>query len=150
MIDKKDDQFLATNIKGMMMTLIARWNARMDAEQMKTEFADIRPSDSRVFANMRGRSMPLSAIHREMGFSRQAAQQAVERLVGHGLVRIEPQPDTRRDKLVVITDKGQRRRTLAARQIREIEAGCAAVIGPEGVEALRDLLTNLIENSDPA
>ena len=150
MIDKKDNQFLATNVKGLMMTLIARWNGRMDGEQMKTEFAGIRPSDMRVFGNMRGRSMRLSAIHREMGFSRQAAQQAVSRLVGHDMVRIEPLADNRRDKMVVITEKGHRWRTEAARQIRDIEAACAAVIGADGVEALRDLLLRLIEEEGPA
>ena len=149
MIDKNDDDFLATNIKGMMMTLIARWNARMDAERAESEFADIRPADMRVFGNLRGRSMPLSDIHREMGFSRQAAQQAVERLTKHGLVRVEPIPDMRRDKMVVITEKGQRRRALAARQIREVESDCAAVIGSDGVEVLRDLLASLVQGSGP-
>ena len=107
MVDKKDE-FLDTNIKGMMMTLIAHWNAQMDIAREGTEFADIRPSDIRVFAQLRGRSMNLSAIHREVGFSRQAAQQAVSRLVDHGLLIVELSPGNYRDKTVLITRKGQR------------------------------------------
>lgn len=148
MIDKKDDAFLATNIKGMMMTLIAHWNGRMDAERADTEFAAIRRSDMRVFGQLRGRTLKLSAVHREMGFSRQAAQQAVARLVEHGVLQVDPEPDGHRDKIVSVTEKGQRLRALAARQIREAEADCARIIGTEGVEALREQLIALIEGSD--
>lgn len=148
MIDKRDDEFLATNIKGMMMTLIARWNARMDAERAETEFAGIRPSDMRVFGNLRGRTIPLSDVHREMGFSRQAAQQAVARLVNHGMILVEPAPDALRDKMMVITEKGQRRRALAARQIREVETDCADAIGAHGMNELRELLIKLVRDAE--
>ena len=117
-IDKKDDDFLGQNIKGMMMTLIAQWNAQMDDARAETEFASVRPADIRVFAQLRGRSIKLSAIHREMGFSRQAAQQAVDRLVAHDMITVQPDPDSKRDKVVRITEKGQRWRTIAAAQIR--------------------------------
>lgn len=145
-IDKKDDRFLGTNLKGMMMTLLARWNQEMDEGRASTEFAEIRPSDMRVFGQLRGRTVKLSVIHRELGFSRQAAQQAVERLVEHGVVQVDLAPDSKRDKIVSITDKGQELRALAARQIREIEARCAAVVGEEDREALRRLLLRLIED----
>ena len=36
MIDKKADAFLEQNIKGMMMTLVARWNAQMDDARAAT------------------------------------------------------------------------------------------------------------------
>ncbi|MGI9374353.1 MAG: hypothetical protein ACR2OJ_17845 [Hyphomicrobiales bacterium] len=148
MIDKKDDAFLATNIKGLMMTLIAHWNGRMDAERAETEFAKIRPSDMRVFGQMRGRTMKLSEIHREMRFSRQAAQQAVVRLVDHGVLQVDPAPHGNRDKVVSVTTKGQRLRALAARQIRDFEASCATIIGPSGLETLRELLIALTEAPD--
>jgi len=144
MIDKNDDDFLETNIKGMMMTLIARWNAQMDDGRSGTEFADIRPSDMRVFGQLRGRTVRLSDVHRELGFSRQAAQQAVDRLVSHGVLRVDMAPGSRRDKVVAITDKGQQLRTLAARQIREIESQCAEVLGDGGLKALRSLLVKLV------
>lgn len=145
MIDKKDDAFLERNIKGLMMTLMARWNARMDEGRVETEFAEIRPADMRVFGNLRGRTIKLSDIHREMSFSRQAAQQAVERLVAHGMLSISADPNSRRDKIVSITEKGQRWRTIAARQIRQIETDIGDVIGPEAREALRAYLYDLVQ-----
>ena len=148
MIDKKDDDFLETNIKGLMMTLIGRWNKQMDEGRARTEFADIRPSDMRVFGQLRGKSVKLSEIHKELGFSRQAAQQAVDRLMKHGVVRVEKAEGSKRDKVVAVTDKGQELRTLAALQIREFEADCANVIGEDGKGTLRDLLIQLVGQND--
>ncbi|WP_152912588.1 winged helix DNA-binding protein [Candidatus Rhodobacter oscarellae] len=145
MIDKKDDTFLGTNLKGMMMTLLAQWNGYMDEGRAATEFAEIRQSDMRVFGQLRGRVMKLSDIHRELGFSRQAAQQAVDRLAGHGVLQVALAQGSRRDKVVSVTEKGQRLRTLAAVQIRQIEEGCADVIGEDGKEQLRALLVRLVE-----
>lgn len=145
MIDKKDNNFLESNIKGLMMTLLGHWNAEMDEGRDSTEFAEIRPSDMRVFGQLRGRTVRLSEIHRELSFSRQAAQQAVERLVDHGVLRVELAPDSKRDKVVSITEKGQELRTLAARQIRQFESDCAQTIGVDGTETLRSHLLRLIE-----
>lgn len=144
MIDKKDNDFLGQNIKGLMMTLIAQWNAQMDAARAETEFAEVRPADIRVFAQLRGREVKLSMIHREMGFSRQAAQQAVERLVAQGMITVEPLPDNKRDKRIAITDKGHRWRTIAAAQIRQIEAEISEAIGDEAKEQLRGYLLGLV------
>lgn len=143
LIDKKDDGFLSQNIKGLMMTLIARWNAAMDDARMDTEFAAIRPADIRVFAQLRGREVKLSMIHREMGFSRQAAQQAIDRLVAQDMIAVAPVPGSRRDKLLTITEKGQRWRAIAAAQIRQIETEIAAAIGQDAKEALRTTLQTL-------
>ena len=144
LIDKRDGTFLGQNIKGMMMPLVARWDADMGETRAGTEFATIRPADIRVFAQLRGRTVKLSDIHREMGFSRQAAQQAVERLAGHDMIAITPVPGRRRDKVVSITEKGQRWRKIAASQIRQIEDQIAATVGDNGKEALRHLLIELV------
>ena len=144
MIDKKDDDFLGQNIKGMMMTLIAHWNAQMDEARAKTEFAAVRPADMRVFGQLRGRTVKLSIIHREMGFSRQAAQQAVDRLVEHEMISVQPDPDSNRDKIVKISQKGQRWRSIAAAQIRLIEGQIVESVGEEAKERLRHTLIVLL------
>lgn len=146
-IDKKNDTFLSQNIKGLMMTLIARWNARIDDARSDTEFAEVRPADIRVFAQLRGRTVKLSEIHREMGFSRQAAQQAVDRLVGHDMIAVAADPASKRDKLVAITEKGQRWRSIAAAQIRQIEAEIGEAVGDDAKEAMRDYLARLVEEN---
>ncbi|MEM8541286.1 MAG: MarR family winged helix-turn-helix transcriptional regulator [Pseudomonadota bacterium] len=147
MIDKNDDDFLETNIKGLMMTLIAQWNREMDQQRSATEFADIRPSDMRVFGQLRGKPTKLSDLHKELGFSRQAAQQAVERLVDHGVLKVDQAKGSKRDKIVAVTEKGQGLRILAAQQIREFEAKCDDLIGESGKEKLRELLIQLTTNT---
>ncbi|MEM6657884.1 MAG: MarR family transcriptional regulator [Pseudomonadota bacterium] len=147
MIDKRDDAFLEQNIKGLMMTLIARWNAQMDDARAQTEFAQVRQADIRVFAQLRGRTIKLSEIHREMGFSRQAAQQAVDRLVRHDMISVTDDPNSKRDKVVTITKKGQRWRTLAAEQIRQIESEIGETIGQDAKDSLRGYLVSLVDNT---
>lgn len=129
------------------MTLMARWNEQMDDARAETEFASVRPADMRVFAQLRGREVRLSDIHREMGFSRQAAQQAVDRLVAQDMIAVAAVPGSKRDKLVSITQKGQRWRVIAASQIRQIEDQIAHVIGEDGKEGLRRCLIDLINVS---
>lgn len=140
MIDKKDDRFLADNIKGLMMSVLGRWNAQMDQARQTTEFSAIRDSDMRVFGQLRGRTLKLSALHLELGMSRQAAQQAVARLVKHGVLLVTLAEGSKRDKVVSVTNKGQELRSLAAQQIRDIEAQCIEAIGAEDTETLRRLL----------
>ena len=147
MIDKIDDNFLETNIKGLMMTLLAHWNEQMDEGRASTEFAEIRHSDMRVFGQLRGKAVKMSDIHRQLGFSRQAAQQAVDRLLDHGVIKVELAEGSKRDKVVSVTDKGQGLRTLAARQIREFEDECARIVGEDGKEELRSLLIKLIDDA---
>lgn len=143
MVDKRDDAFLSDNIKGLMMDLVSRWNRAMDAAQQHTEFSSVRPGDQRLFGYMRGRTTRMSEFHTGLGISRQAAHQSVARLQAGGLVEVRPTPDSARDKSVYITEKGQRLRSFAAQQIREIEGECASVLGDDGLEALRQLLKRL-------
>ncbi len=143
MIDKSDNDFLGHNVKGLMMDLVAQWNREMDQAQSLTEFSGIRPSDMRIFGHMRGRPTLLSDVHGALGISRQAAQQSVQRLLEHGVVRVDSAPDSRRDKIVTVTEKGQTLRSFAAEQIRRIELSCRARIGEDGLRHLRQLLMSL-------
>ncbi|MEM6479596.1 MAG: MarR family winged helix-turn-helix transcriptional regulator, partial [Pseudomonadota bacterium] len=111
-------------------------------------FAAIRPADMRVFGQLRGRTVKLSMIHREMGFSRQAAQQAVDRLVEHDMISVGRDPDSQRDKIVKITEKGQRWRSIAALQIRLIENRVADVLGDGEREAFRGALRKLLSDTE--
>ena len=148
MIEKEDNYFLEANIKGLMMTLLGQWNKEMDQGRDNTEFAEIRPSDMRVFGQIRGKPTRLADLHRALGCSRQAAQQAVDRLVAHGVLRVHLANGSKRDKVVSVTGKGQRLRALAARQIREIEEKCMAAIGAVGTERLRQYLAELVKDTD--
>ena len=71
-----------------------------------------------------------------------------KRLVERDLLKVEMVDGNKRDKMVSITEKGQELRTLAAQQIREIENSCAEIIGEDGKETLRALLSQLLKAND--
>ncbi|MEM9282424.1 MAG: MarR family transcriptional regulator [Verrucomicrobiota bacterium] len=146
MVDERGDSFLAENVKGLAMDLIAAWNRQMDAAQKATEFADVRPADQRLFGYLRGRPTPMSAIHVGLEISRQAAQQSVARLQAQGLVELRHREHNARDKAVLVTARGQRLRAFAAKQIDRIEKDCAEAIGADGLDSLRQLLKQLLQN----
>ena len=137
------NNFLNQNIKGLMMDILGRWNSEMDAQQASTPFASIRPADMRTFGQLRGRPTPMIDLHQQLGISRQAAHRSVQRLVEHGVVAIKQSPDSKKDKIVVPTQKGEELRDLAAKRIREIESDCAIRIGQDGLDDLRNKLIAL-------
>ncbi len=68
--------------------------------------------------------------------------------MAQGMLTVELDPASKRDKRMSITAKGQRWRAIAAAQIRMIETDIAQVIGEDDREALRGGLTALIQHSD--
>lgn len=136
-------EYLDRNIKGLMMDVLGRWNVEMDKRQASTAFAAIRPADQRLFGQLRGRPTPMVDLHKRLGITRQAAHNSILRLVGHGVVDIVQSPENRKNKTVVITEKGQQLRKLAAQSIREIEKDCIKRIGKDRLEMLREILESL-------
>lgn len=141
------NRFLAHNIKGLMMDLIVAWDLRIADARAESEFAELSAGDLKVMGLLRGRPTPLSSIHRGMGVSRQASHKVVKNLATHGLVELKPMEGSQRDKVVVVTAKGQRWRALVAEQISGIERDCAERLGEDQLETLRELLLAL--HADP-
>jgi len=85
-------------------------------------------------------------IHRQsdiattLRVSKQAVQQAVKVLVAKGFVRIVADPDSRRQRRVVFTPRGEAMRDLAAEGLRRIEAELARRIGRARLAALHRAL----------
>lgn len=77
---------------------------------------------------------------RHLGVSKQAVQQALKALAAKGLVTVEPDPASGRQKLVRFTAKGQRMRDVARRGLLELEAELAQRIGRQRLDALHDAL----------
>ncbi|MEU5842670.1 MarR family transcriptional regulator [Rhodococcus sp. NPDC047139] len=96
--------------------------------------------------------LPVSAIAREMGITRQSVQRVADLLVARGLAEYRPNPAHRRAKLVAMTSAGREAiraiapaHAVAARGLRE-ETGLeelGAVV--EGMRALSAALDRLAE-----
>lgn len=137
------NEFLDQNLKGLMMDLLGRWNREMDQRQTDSQFADIRPGDQRLFGQLRGRPTPMIALHKQLGITRQAAHNSILRLVDHGVVEIVDSAENKKSKIVIVTEKGQQLRALAAESISIIEKSCMERIGKDQLETLKQLLISL-------
>jgi DNA-binding MarR family transcriptional regulator len=92
--------------------------------------------------------MTLSALARSIGVSTPAAHQLVHQLAGLGLLKVVPDPGSKRSKLVRLTPRGHgyRRRSLAL--LSELENELAQRIGQRRVKVLREALEQ--DWGDPA
>ncbi len=80
-----------------------------------------------------------------MGLSKQAVQQLVDDLEDEGIIERRPDPEDRRGKVVIFTQKGLRAQSDANRVKREVEASFQAKLGKEDFTRLDDLLRRLAQ-----
>lgn len=143
MIEKTTDKFLDSNIKGLMMSCITLFNEAQIQWRSSTDFQALNDGDMRYFAQLRGRSITISELAREMGTTRQGAHQAIQRLRAEGMVCLEGGVSGCKGKLITITDKGQRFRSEVALHLKHQEQKLRDVLGEERVETLRDILQEI-------
>lgn len=79
-------------------------------------------------------------IARRLQVSKQAVQQALKAMVEKGMVTIEPDPSSGRQRLVRVTARGEAMRDIARSGLQALQAELAARIGAERVEALHEAL----------
>lgn len=80
-----------------------------------------------------------------MGLSKQAVQQLVDDLEREGIVERRADPEDRRGKIVVFTDKGLEAQADANRIKREVEAAFRDKLGAQDFAKLDELLRRLAD-----
>lgn len=145
MIDDKDTRYLATNLKGLFQDMLEWMEERNAALRAGSGLGQATPAEAKLFATLRGRERSIADLARVLGVSRQAIHHTVHRLVEHGVVELVPSEASGREKLVRITAAGRSVQTLAARNLRKIEAELARSIGRENVTLIRELLVAHLE-----
>lgn len=138
MIDQK-------NIRGLIQDLSELLDQRMAELRKGTEYENARPSDAKVFMLAARKQRTAADIGKALGISKQAAHKSVQRLIEAGLVELAPAPNSNRNKIIHITDEGQKVRSHAAQSIKTIEAEIEQKIGAENKERLREILVTLLE-----
>jgi len=86
---------------------------------------------------------PIGVLARRSGVTKQAMSQLVDDLVSKGYVERREDPNDRRSRLVVLTDKALEMLPLSRQYIAEIEDEYRAALGPDGFETLRELLEKI-------
>jgi DNA-binding MarR family transcriptional regulator len=145
MID--DTELSNHNIRTILYYLGVALDERLMHYRKGTIYETVRPSDVRVFVRATRKRQTISVIARELKVSRQAVQSSVQRLQKLEVLDLEAPPGNRRDKLVVITAKGQHASNTARLQIERFEEEIKAVIGVDGLEVFRKNLTAILEST---
>jgi DNA-binding MarR family transcriptional regulator len=94
-------------------------------------------AQSMVFVNLGEGIRRPTEIAARVGVTRQAMHQTLAELVELGLLRLVPDPDDRRAKLVEYTDLGARLGLDALEALHAIEAELATRLGNDTVSALK-------------
>lgn len=142
------------NIRSLLQVVSDGLDMRLQSYRKGTRYEAVRPSDVRVFVLALRQPRSMAELARILSISRQAVQKSVHRLEALGILALQPMPGNLRDKQVVITDRGNSARSTAQDQVRQLEDACAAVIGVDGLQTLRELLLALetvfaVEGSTP-
>ena len=83
------------------------------------------------------------------GMTKQAMGQLVNDLEARGYIRREPDPNDKRAVLIKFTDLGWQFLQDAFEFKKEIEAEYATILGDDGIQTLRRLLDQLLDNHSP-
>lgn len=114
-------------------------------------FTDLTPSLLGIFAHLaEAEPMSISTLASVSGSSRQALHKSVGRLVSSGYVTLETRPQNRKEKIVVLTGRGEGMVKLALRVIADTESKMAAYLGKKEFEDYlhnQRKLTEFLENN---
>jgi DNA-binding MarR family transcriptional regulator len=135
------------NIRTLMYNLGLAIDERLVHFRRGTPYEAVRPSDVRVFVAASRIPKTISDIARALDITRQAVQGSVQRLQKMQVIELQSVSGNKRDKLVVITARGQHARKMANEQIERFEKEFAGVIGEEGLANLRKALVMILEST---
>lgn len=137
-MDKRDKDFLATNLKGLVQDMLEWMELRNQQMKVDWEFSST-PAEAKLFAALRGQERTVADLARALGISRQAVHANLKRMIQAGFLESVPHPHSNRDKLIRITAEGRKIQSLAAINLRQIEEEIKETIGETNVENVRRL-----------
>jgi DNA-binding MarR family transcriptional regulator len=100
----------------------------------------VSPAHATLLSQIDPEGVPMSDLARLIGVTTSATHQMVHQLADLGFLKVEPNPLSKRSKLVVLTPEGHERRRQALELLAELEAELGQRIGKRRVSALRDAL----------
>jgi DNA-binding MarR family transcriptional regulator len=100
------------------------------------DFDDIRPVHGFAFARISGDGSTVGDLAEHLGFSKQAASQLVEELIGKGYVERRPHPRDARSRLIVLTERGRACTRAADAAAEDTVRPWIEALGPERFHAL--------------
>ncbi len=145
MVDEQSSRVPIDNIRTLLYYLGLAIDERMAQYRRGTPYENVRPSDVRVFVRASRGTYTISDIARELQITRQAAQSSVQRLIKLQVIALKTLPGNKRDKVVMITPKGELASRTARQQVGKLENEFAEMIGSDKLEELRVSLGVMLE-----
>ncbi|MFY9915018.1 MAG: MarR family winged helix-turn-helix transcriptional regulator [Nocardioidaceae bacterium] len=108
----------------------------------------IRPNHSAVFAQIRPEGSRLTELAAGANMTPQSMGQIVDELERMGYVQRRPDPGDRRAKLIALTDRGRAAVDAGEAAITGIEQDLEDLLGRDGADQLRSLLTAILSRGD--
>jgi DNA-binding MarR family transcriptional regulator len=125
------------NVVVQLREAYAVLNALVPARLVAHGFADFRPAHSSVFEHLEDTGTTVSALADRAAMTKQAMAELVAHLEERGYVVRVPDPDDRRAKLVLPTDRGREVYHVARGLVPEVHARISTLIGKQRLEQLR-------------
>jgi DNA-binding MarR family transcriptional regulator len=131
------------NIRTLLQLVSDRLDGRLLTYRQGTRYEGVRQSDAKVFFRSLSEPRTMAELARNLHVSRQAVQMSVKRLMKLGVVELRHENGNKRDKVVVVTERGKHAEKTAIEQITRLESECAAIVGMDGLAKIRQLLAGL-------
>jgi DNA-binding MarR family transcriptional regulator len=119
------------------------WKTQFDAEMVKLGYSYFAEARSSVLRHVNAKGTPQALIVQSMGLSKQAVQQLIDDLVDEGVVTRVADPNDKRGRLIVLTQKGLAALHDAKKIKRKIESQYEKLIGTERLDELAVILDEL-------
>lgn len=139
-----NNQKFRQNIKGLAQDFTEELDMRMHLLRKGTSLENVRKSDAKTFMLISRKPRSISELAKAMQISRQAAHMSVGRLIELGAVMIDETQTNNRDKVPIITNKGQKIRQGVISDIEQLEDQLVQKIGRKKLEQLRGILLELL------
>jgi DNA-binding MarR family transcriptional regulator len=123
--------------------------AEFERELAKSGYGDIRPTHGCVFRFVQDEGMRLTELAGNAGMTKQSCGELVDDLVERGYVERIPDPEDKRAKLIVLTERGKEAQTFGRRLFSELEERWAERFGLDRLEQLRDVLEDVAASEAP-
>lgn len=108
-----------------------------------------KPKHSAVFAQIDPEGSRLTELANRANITPQAMGELIDELEELGYVTRQPDPTDRRAKLIVLTDEGQAAVEAGRQTIIGLEQRITEILGAEGHETLREMLSKLLTEGQP-
>lgn len=123
--------------------------ARVFRALAEAGFDDLTPAQARVFQRIADDGSRLTELAEQAGITKQSAGFLVDQLERAGYVERVPDPRDGRARLIRVAARGARSVAASRRIVEEVEREWTGHLGPERMDQLRGILTDLREITDP-